>query len=115
MKLGYRIKQKRELHRLSQQEIADYLDVCQKTYSNYESCKTTPSILHLIKLNKILKFDFIEYIKENEESNNAYNSKPLNSLTQKLKENIIINYEIIIRDKDEIIQLLRDKVKSLKK
>lgn len=111
MKLGYRIKQKRELNRMSQQEIADYLEVCQKTYSNYESCKTTPSTLHLIKLNKILKFDFIEYLKENEDNN----SKPFNSLTQKLKENLINNYEIIIRDKDEIIQLLRDKIKNLKK
>jgi transcriptional regulator with XRE-family HTH domain len=115
MGLGHKIKHFRELNRISQQEIADLINVSQKTYSNYESCKTAPSTIHLIKLSKILNFDFLKYLKEKEGYINLEDDKESKSFSEKIKDNLLVNYEIILRDKEEIISLLKEKIERLKK
>ena len=114
MNLGYKLKSVREQKRLSQQEVAEYIDVSQKTYSNYESCKTMPSIMHLIKLSEILNYNFIEYLREKERSNEPNIYDEFKVLSDKILNSLIINYEIIIKDKDEIINLLKEKIERIK-
>ena len=60
MKIGKHLRNKRNEKRLSQQEVADYLNISQRTYSNFESDNTTPSIIKLVELSKILRFDFLK-------------------------------------------------------
>jgi transcriptional regulator with XRE-family HTH domain len=60
MKIGKHLRNKRNEKRLSQQEVADYLNISQRTYSNFESDNTTPSIIQLVELSKILRFDFLK-------------------------------------------------------
>lgn len=114
MDLGHKIKQVRELKRISQQEIADLINVSQKTYSNYESCKTRPATIHLIKLSEILNFDFIAYLKEKEGYSRLETSKEPKTFSEKIKDNLINSYEVIVKDKDEIIALLKEKIERLK-
>ena len=44
MQIGSKLKRIRENKRMSQQEIAEFLDISQKTYSNIESDKSKPSL-----------------------------------------------------------------------
>ena len=113
MEVGYKLKKIRENRKLTQQEMADFINVSQKTYSNYESCKTMPTTIHLIKLSKILNFDFIAYLKEKEGIRGLQTTNEFKSLSEKIKDNLILNYEIILKDKDEIINLLKEKIERL--
>jgi transcriptional regulator with XRE-family HTH domain len=60
MKIGKYLRNKRHEKRLSQQEVADYLDISQRTYSNFESDNSTPSIEQIVELSKLLGFDFLK-------------------------------------------------------
>ena len=62
MKIGKILLQKRHEKKLSQQQVADTVGVSQKTYSNFESEKSTPSIEQLFALGKFLEFDVINLI-----------------------------------------------------
>jgi len=64
MKIGVLLKKEREINNLSQQEIADVLNISQRTYSNFESDKTLPSIIHLSKLSLLLNFDLFDFLKK---------------------------------------------------
>ncbi len=73
MKIGKHLRKKRHEKKSSQQEIADFINVSQKTYSNFESDKSTPSILQLVKLSDLL-LDFLNFRKKllNIPKNNFY-------------------------------------------
>ena len=45
MDIGQKLKAKRDIKRLSQQEVAERLQISQRTYSNIESNKSQPSII----------------------------------------------------------------------
>lgn len=64
MKTGKHLRNKRHEKRLSQQEVVDYLNISQKTYSNFESDNSTPSIVQIVKLSKLLEFDFLKLFQE---------------------------------------------------
>lgn len=51
------IRYLRVIKGLSQQDIADYLSVCQKTYSDYETGNTRIPLESLIKLAKLYNVD----------------------------------------------------------
>ena len=55
--MNYIIKLLRVQHMYSQQQVADYLSVCQKTYSDYETGNTRISLEILIKLAKLYNVD----------------------------------------------------------
>jgi transcriptional regulator with XRE-family HTH domain len=60
MKIGKHLRNKRHEKRLSQQEVGDYLNISQRTYSNFESDNSSPSIEQIIALSKLLNFDFLK-------------------------------------------------------
>ncbi|MCR4989789.1 MAG: helix-turn-helix domain-containing protein [Lachnospiraceae bacterium] len=61
MKYFERIRQVREDNNLTQQNVADFLSIGQRTYSDYESGKTRIPIDSLIKLAK--KYDVsVDYL-----------------------------------------------------
>jgi transcriptional regulator with XRE-family HTH domain len=64
MQLGTTLKRKREAKKLSQQEVADYLEISQKTYCNMESDKSAISISQLASLGHYLDFDVMEELEK---------------------------------------------------
>jgi transcriptional regulator with XRE-family HTH domain len=60
MKIGKHLRNKRHEKRLSQQEVGDFLNISQRTYSNFESDNSTPSIEQIVALSKLLDSDFLK-------------------------------------------------------
>ena len=119
MDIGYVIKKIRETKHYSQQEVADSLGISQKTYSNYESCKSVPSINHLCQLSILLEFDIIQCLKDNgisfyeptsdSEKDNMISSKNFDKYSD------LNNYVELLKSKDSIISLLKEKINWLQK
>lgn len=51
--ISMKLKEFRVMKNLTQQQIADKLEINQKTYSNYENGRAEPSVQNLIKLAKL--------------------------------------------------------------
>ena len=64
--LGKKLLDLRRQHRLSQEEIADILNVSQNAYNKWESDKHKPSADNLLKLSQYYKIDIIELLDDNE-------------------------------------------------
>ena len=112
MNIGQKLRAKRDIKRLSQQEVAEKLHISQRTYSNIESNKSEPSLTQLSKLSEILDFNLLELLQEQGIVFNQPNSEFKNN-----SGNIVVNNNTLdktrIKDLEEINQLLRDKIKKL--
>lgn len=64
MKIGKILVQKRQEKKLSQQDVANFLNISQKTYCNYESDKTIPGVEHFFAMAKLLDIDIPSILKE---------------------------------------------------
>ena len=118
MELGIKLKMKRESLRLSQQEVADYLNISQKTYSNMESNKTFPSLTQLAKIGDLLDLDFLEIIKDlgikiNQQQNEFKDNSTGFSISS-FPKNLIKQYENQLSNKDEIIVLPKETIADLR-
>jgi len=103
MKIGSKLRAKRDLKKLSQHEVADYLDISQRTYSNFESDKSEPSLTQLSKLAEILEFNLLDMLQEQGlVFNQSYNEFKDNSNGIVLTNNDA-SYEARLKDKDTII------------
>lgn len=61
MQIGQNIRQARDLAGLSQQEVADSLQIKRTTYANYES-KIEPSLTTIMELAKLFNRHYVELI-----------------------------------------------------
>ncbi len=122
MIIGQKLKKQRDSKRLSQQEVADYINVSQRTYSNFESDKSQPSLTQLLKLADVLDLNLLEILKEYgltiHQTNSDFkdNSKGLvvnnNETLCKDCEERFKDKQIIIEQQKEIIRLLREKLEK---
>ena len=60
-KLDYQLRTIRKASHLTQQQVADKLEMNRSTYAYYETGKTTPSIFTLMKLSQLFQVP-IDYI-----------------------------------------------------
>lgn len=60
-RLSSLLKYYREKSDLSQQQIANVLNIDRSTYTYYETGKTVPSAATIIKISKILNVDYVEF------------------------------------------------------
>jgi transcriptional regulator with XRE-family HTH domain len=72
VKLGERIRKARTIKGLSQQNMADDLDLSVASYSNIERGITDINVSRLLEISQILKIDVTELLKEQEESKNFH-------------------------------------------
>ena len=100
MQIGSKLKKIRESKRYSQQEIANMLDISQKTYSNIESDKTKPTIHQLSKLSEFLDFDLLEMLQKQGITFNQKNEKGSNN---GIVHNNNDNCKDRLKDKETII------------
>jgi len=99
MTFGKYLKYKRKINKLTQQDLADKLNVSDKTISKWENDLYLPDIDNIKELSKILNTSIFELV--NHEDYNNYSNKELNSLksneiNNKRKINIIIFLLLLI-------------------
>lgn len=117
MQLGHKLKRIREEKKISQEEISYHLEISQKTYSNIEADKTTPSIIQLSKLAELLEIDILELLKEQgiifNQSNNEFKNDNGSYIINNLSKKLIEQYESRIKIKQELISFLKEKIANL--
>jgi len=75
--------------------MANFLEVSQRTYSNFESNKSEPSLTQLSKLAEILEFNLLDMLQEqgvvfnNQTSSDKARIKDLEEINNLLREKII--------------------------
>lgn len=120
MTLGTKIRRFRQDKGISQLELAELLDVAQKTVSNFEADKTAPDIGMIGKMSKVLDREITDFLLDESKSyiNNEQKGgmafqyigsiDTLNVISDKLIE----QYEARLKEKDELIGFLKSKLKS---
>lgn len=108
--IGKNIKIFRELNNLTQQYLADELDVSQKYISRLENGETSITVEQLLKLSEILQVHYEQLI--------YFNLQKIEKKLQTFEQNLNLNdlkshYERIISQKDQIINKLEQLI-SLK-
>lgn len=113
---GGHLRQLRDKQRLSQQEVADFLDISQSTYSLWEGDKSTPQVEYLPKLAEILKVDIMELLPKdtsvkivNNTDNKDYS---VNGFEIKIDGSQL--FKALLDSKDEIIRLQKEEIQRLK-
>jgi len=125
MTYGTKLRKIREKNKLSQQEIADQLQISQSTYSQWESDLTTFKVEYLPKLAEIFKIDVTELIPEGtvvkvmnnqEQKNNEYSvvGFEINMDARDLYQKLLLSKDEIIHSKNEIIEIRKQEIESLK-
>ncbi len=94
MTFGKYLKYKRKINKLTQQDLADKLNVSDKTISKWENDLYLPDIDNIKALSKVLNTSIFELV--NHEDYDNYSNKELNSLkTNEVNNKRIINKIII--------------------
>lgn len=119
MTLGTKIRRFRQDKGISQLELAELLEVAQKTVSNFESDKTTPDISMIDKMSKALDKEVIDFLSN--ETNQFINEGQKGGMTFQnignidtingLSEKLIEQYEQRLKEKDEYIKILKQQFK----
>jgi len=114
IRIGTELKKAREKKRLSQQEVADYLNVSQKTISNIESEKSLPSLIHLISCVELYEMDLHETLKKIRfRGKITITKKDAHDSTNSTLDELKIFYERLIKEKDTQITILELNYKEL--
>ena len=100
MNLGKRLKMFREASGLTQQQVADVLNLDRSTYAYYETGKTSPDIKSVNKLIKIFNISYYDLVNEDDPRNSVANNSPLDIEDDGEKINI---YELSKMEKQLII------------
>jgi transcriptional regulator with XRE-family HTH domain len=112
--LGTKLRKFRTVAKLSQQEIADKLNIRQATYSNWEKGTTNPSLEHIIKLSEVLNVPIQEflsnniYIQSQDNKDNSTNSLYIGINENTLKQ-VLEPIYLLIQQNKELIELLKNK------
>lgn len=109
MALGEKLKQARLHKNFSQEYLAEVLGVSQKTYSNFENDKTTPSFSQIEKIAEVLETSVLDFLTSekisfyNSDNKGGNNGLVINNLSEKLLE----QYELRIKKQEEEIAYLK--------
>jgi transcriptional regulator with XRE-family HTH domain len=112
MEIGKKLRTLRAEKGFTQEKIADLLKIPQATYSNLENNKGKLDLKLIEKIASIYEIDVVDILKEdgltfyNQKNKGGNNGLVINQLSEK----IIEQYEIRLREKDEIIAELRAKL-----
>lgn len=109
MALGEKLKQARLKKNFSQEYMAEMLNVSQKTYSNFENDKTTPSFAQIETIAQLLETSILEFLSSERVSFNTNNSTGVNNglVINNLSEKLIEQYELRIKKQEEEIAYLK--------
>ncbi|NJM79381.1 MAG: helix-turn-helix transcriptional regulator [Flavobacterium sp.] len=114
MSVGTKIRKLRLQHKMSQEELAFKLNIAQTSISNLEANKSTPDFLIMQKVCDVFEVDFNYFIEKpqlkqvNKDSAVGYLA---DNQTFYLSEKIIEQYELRIKEKDELIAFYKSQIK----
>ena len=116
MEINDRVRFHRERNKLSQEFVSSALNIEQSQFSRRESGQIPFSINELDKLSKLFDVDISEFFKEktiiftsNEQKGGSFGQYV--SVPDKLIE----QYEMRLKEKDEMIDMLREQIQQLRK
>lgn len=117
MALGEKLKQARLSKNFSQDYMAEMLDVSQKTYSNFENDRTTPSFAQIEKISNILETSILGFLTSEKVTFNQTNSHGQNNglVINNLSEKLIEQYELRLNKQQEEIDYLKGLVDRFSK
>ena len=103
MSLGKKLKQARLNKNLSQDFMAEMLEVSQKTYFNFENNKTTPNFSQIEEISKILDISILDFLEDTEKYNFYQNNTGTNNgfVVNNFSEKLIEQYELRIKKLEE--------------
>ncbi|WP_310555271.1 helix-turn-helix transcriptional regulator [Flavobacterium sp.] len=112
MEIGKRLRTLRAEKGFTQEKIADLLKIPQATYSNLENNKGKLDLKVVEKIASIYEIDVLDLLKEDGFVFNQKNKKGDNNglVINQLSEKLIEQYELRLKEKDEIIADLKSKV-----
>lgn len=116
MELGSRLRQAREEKRFSQQEVAHLLHISQKTLSNIESDKSTPTIEQLSRMSELYEIDVLELLSQQGITFNQHIQKGENNGIihhHHYPEKLVEQYEKRLEAQSTLIEKLREEVARL--
>lgn len=108
MALGEKLKQARLKKNFSQEYMSEVLEVSQKTYSNFENNKTSPSFPQTEAISKILGISVLDFLTDKDKmtfyqtntgTNNGY-------VVNNLPEKLIEQYELRVKKLEEEVAYL---------
>ena len=110
--IGSKLKQLRKQKGLSQEQVSDYLNVSQSAYARIENGESHSWSTHIDKICEVFEIKPEELFKDeniivnsNQQGGQFNNAIIINQLSEKLIE----QYEIRLKEKDEIIAELKAK------
>ncbi len=110
------LKRTREKRGYSQEFLAEELKISQSAYSDLENNKTKLNLQRLQKIAEVLKTDIFELLSsgdpvtfnDNQKGGVANNAFVINQLSEQLIE----QYEKRLKEKDSVINLLKEQLKT---
>ncbi|KQB40841.1 helix-turn-helix transcriptional regulator [Flavobacterium aquidurense] len=108
--VGNKLKILRKNKKMSQEEVADYLDISQSAYARMESGESHSWASHILRICKIFGITPDELLKL------EVNNKEISSgqIFNQLSDTVIEQYEERIRELKKVIKDLKEDKKSLK-
>jgi len=112
--VGKKIRTLRKQKGLSQEQVADHLHISQSTYARIENGESHSWSSYIEPISKLFEIQPEELVKtENIIVNqNQQGGNGAFIINQQLSEKLIEQYEQRLKDKDEIITLLRAQLKK---
>ena len=116
MEIGKKLRTLRAERGFTQEKMADLLSIPQASYSNLENNKGRIDLKTIQKIAEIYEMDVIDLLKEEGLSFNQKNKKGDNNglVINQLSDKLIEQYEIRLKEKDEVIADLKQLIKELK-
>lgn len=122
LELNQRLKKFRETAGLTQQQVADVLNLDRSTYAYYEAGKTTPDIKSVSKLVKIFNVTYYDLVGEEDPTksgvgDDAGDSDGLAEMKiyelSKIEKQLIINFRVLTsKQQEEIVHSLSGTVRE---
>ncbi|MDR6922242.1 MULTISPECIES: helix-turn-helix domain-containing protein [Chryseobacterium] len=110
MTLGEKLKKARISKNLTQEYLAEVLNVSQKTYSNFENDKSKPAFSQVEDIAKVLEVSVLDFLSNDGLSfhyDNVHGGNNGFIYQNQLPEKLIEQYEQRLKDKDAEIIYLR--------
>jgi transcriptional regulator with XRE-family HTH domain len=107
--IGNKLKELRKQKGLSQEEVSEVLNISQSAYARIEKGESSSWAAHLDKIAEFYGVTPEELIKENRViiNNNQQGGVGYAETINQLSEKLIEQYELRLKEKDELIALLK--------
>ena len=76
MEIGNKINQLRKLSGMTQEQLAEKLNVSRQTISKWESDSTSPDLESIVKISRIFHVSLDDLLKEGEAADGKHGRKP---------------------------------------